>query len=77
MKVIYTIAGVLLFALTTGALSISDFMNKPAEKPTEQTRFDRAARDICGINAAWEEVSRGVIQCFQHNGRKSRRGEIK
>ena len=40
-------------------------------------RFERAAAEICGINASFTEIGNGVIQCATKHGRKTRKGEIK
>ena len=33
-------------------------------------RFEQAAQDICGTQAAWQDVGNGVVQCLTKHGRK-------
>lgn len=32
-------------------------------------RFERAAQAVCGSQAAWREVSKGLVQCFDKRAR--------
>jgi hypothetical protein len=42
------------------------------KKQRQQDRFERAAQEICGPNAAWKQTALdGEIQCFTHKGRKT------
>jgi len=34
-------------------------------------RFDKAAREMCGQNAAWVKLDQGTIQCLTHRGSKT------
>jgi hypothetical protein len=34
-------------------------------------RFERAAQEICGPNAAWAVTGPNEIQCFTNKGRKT------
>lgn len=36
-----------------------------------QQRFEKAAQEMCGMNAAWTDLGDGVIQCFSKKGRKT------
>ena len=78
MRVITIAAMTALFAVVMGWLPISSVM-EPTAPPevTRQTRFERAAAQICGINASFTEIGNGVIQCATKHGRKTMRGEIK
>jgi len=79
MRVITTAAMVALGAVLMGWLPISTFM-APEEAPPEvrkQARFEKAAAEICGVNAAWADLGNGVIECFQHNGRRAGKVAIK
>jgi hypothetical protein len=62
-----------LAAATLGALGPA--LNTPsAPAPTAHDRMRAAAQAMCGSeNAAWQEVSPGVIQCFTTGGRKLKR----
>ena len=71
MKV--TIALSLLMAFTLGAFGPA-LDAAPAPAPTAHDRMRAAAQAMCGSeNAAWQEVSPGVIQCFTTGGRKTRK----
>ena len=64
-----TIALTLLAAFTLGAFGPS---LDAAPAPTAHDRMRAAAQQMCGSeNAAWQEVSPGVIQCFTHRGAKT------
>ena len=79
MRVITIAAMTALFAVVMGWLPISPLM-APEQAPSEiaqRTRFERAAQEMCGIQAAWADLGNGVIQCLTHHGRKTRKGEIK
>lgn len=69
-----TIALTLLAAFTLGAFGPA-LDAAPAVKPqTAHDRMRNAAQAMCGSeNAAWEEVSPGVVQCFTHRGAKTKR----
>lgn len=69
-----TIALTLLAAFTLGAFGPS-LDAAPVVKPqTAHDRMRAAAQQMCGSeNAAWQEVSPGVIQCFTTGGRKFKR----
>ena len=71
MKV--TIALSLLMAFTLGAFGPA-LDAAPAPAPTANDRMRAAAQAVCGSeNAAWQEVSPGVIQCYSTSGRKLKR----
>ena len=36
-----------------------------------QQRFEKAAQEICGMNAAWADLGDGVIQCLSKHGRRT------
>jgi len=36
-----------------------------------QARYESAAKQICGDNAAWMQLEHGVIQCYTHRGAKT------
>lgn len=79
MNYITTAALALLGAVVMGVLPISPLM-APEQAPPEvaqRNRFERAAAEICGINASFTEIGNGVIQCATKHGRKTRKGEIK
>lgn len=38
-----------------------------------QARYERAAQELCGPNAAWMELQDGAIQCTDKRGRNARR----
>lgn len=71
MKVTITLT--LLAAFTLGAFGPAlDAASAP--EPTAHDRMRAAAQAMCGSeNAAWQEVSPGVIQCFTTGGRKLKR----
>ena len=79
VRVITIAAMTALFAVTMGWLPISPLM-APEQAPPEvaqRNRFERAAAEICGINASFTEIGNGVIQCATKHGRKTRQGAIK
>ncbi len=60
----------LLLAFTLGAFGPS--LDAAPQAPTAHDRMRAAAQAMCGSeNAAWEEVSPGVYQCFTHRGAKT------
>lgn len=62
----------LLAAFTLGAFGPS--LDAAPQAPTAHDRMRAAAQQMCGSeNAAWEEVSPGVVQCFTHRGAKTKR----
>ena len=68
-----TIALTLLAAFALGAFGPA-LDAAPAPAPTAHDRMRAAAQQMCGSeNAAWQEVSPGVIQCFTTGGRKLKR----
>lgn len=68
-----TITLTLLLAFTLGAFGPS-LDAAPAPEPTAHDRMRAATQAMCGSeNAAWQEVSPGVIQCFTTGGRKLKR----
>ena len=71
MRVTITLA--LLAAFVLGAFGPA-LDAAPAPEPTAHDRMRAAAQAMCGSeNAAWQEVSPGVIQCFTTGGRKLKR----
>lgn len=42
-----------------------------ARKQAARERFERAAHEICGWNAGWQEVAPGQVQCYRHTGQKT------
>ena len=70
MKAAITLS--LLLAFTLGAFRPS--LDAAPQAPTAHDRMRAAAQAMCGSeNAAWEEVSPGVVQCFTHRGAKTNR----
>ena len=68
-----SIALALLLAFTLGAFGPA-LDAAPTPAPTAHDRMRAAAQAMCGSeNAAWQEVSPGVIQCFTTGGRKLKR----
>lgn len=66
-----TIALTMLAAFALGAFGPA---LDAAPAPTASDRMRAAAQQMCGSeNAAWQEVSPGVIQCFTTGGRKLKR----
>ena len=66
-----TIALALLLAFALGAFGPA---LDAAPEPTTpaRTRFAVAAEKMCGSeNAAWQETSPGVVQCYTHRGAKT------
>ena len=62
----------LLLAFALGAFGPS--LDAAPQAPTAHDRMRSAAQAMCGSeNAAWQEVSPGVIQCFTTGGRKLKR----
>lgn len=78
MRVITVTALTALFAVTMGWLPISSVM-EPTAPPevTRQTRFERAAAQICGTEATWAQVADTTIQCLTKHGKKTRILEVK
>jgi len=35
-----------------------------------QQRFEKAAAEMCGMNAAWADLGEGVVQCINKHGKK-------
>ena len=75
MNYITTAALTALFAVLMGWLPISSYMEP--QQDNAHSRFEKAAIEICGPNAAFADLGDGVIQCLQHTGRKAARKEIK
>lgn len=65
-----TIALTLLAAFMLGAFGPA----LDAAPTPQRSRFAVTAEKLCNNeNAAWEEVSPGVFQCFTHRGAKTKR----
>ena len=78
VRVITIAAMTALFAVTMGWLPLTPAMGDPdTQDLKKQSRFERAATEICGIKASFTESGNGVIQCATKHGRKTMRGEIK
>lgn len=78
MNYITTIALAALFAVVMGWLPLTPVMGDPDTQDLKrQSRFERGAQELCGINASFTEIGNGVIQCATKHGRKTRKGEIK
>ena len=68
-----TITLTLLAAFVLGAFGPA-LDAAPVKPQTAHDRMRAAAQQMCGSeNAAWQEVSPGVIQCFTTGGRKLKR----
>ena len=69
-----TIALTLLAAFALGAFGPALDAAPAVTPPTAHDRMRAAAQAMCGSeNAAWQEVSPGVIQCYSTGGRKLKR----
>lgn len=71
MKATITLALLLAFALGAFGPALD-----AQPKPTTPTRnhFAVTAEKLCdNENAAWEEISPGVFQCYTHRGAKTKR----
>ena len=78
MRVITITAMTALFAVVMGWLPLTPAMGDPDTQDLKrQSRFERAAAEICGINASFTEIGNGVIQCATKHGKRTRKGEIK
>ena len=77
MKALYTISAALLIAVTLGGLGIQ--LDGPEAPPEvrKQARFEKSAAEICGINASFNDLGDGVIQCVTKQGRKAQKVAIK
>lgn len=65
-----TIALTLLLAFALGAFGPA----LDAAPAPERNHLAVTAEKLCGSeNAAWQEVSPGVFQCFTHRGAKTKR----
>ena len=49
------------------ALSLADAQATEAASQ----RFATAAQQLCGPNAAWEQIDASTVQCMTHKGRKT------
>lgn len=78
MNYITTAALALLAAVVMGVLPLTPAMgDHDTQDLKRQSRFERGAQELCGINASFTEIGNGVIQCATKHGRKTRKGEIK
>ena len=78
MNYITTAALALLAAVVMGVLPISPIMAyHDTQDLKRQSRFERAAQQMCGPNAAWTQIDDTVIQCMLHTGKKAQRMAIK
>lgn len=78
MNYITTAALALLAAVVMGVLPISPIMaDHDTQDLKRQSRFERAAQQMCGPGATWTDLGNSTVQCIQHTGRKSRVVEVK
>lgn len=78
MRVITVTAMTALFAVVMGWLPLTPVMGDPDTQDLKrQSRFERAAQQMCGPNAAWTQIDDTVIQCMLHTGKKAQKVAIK
>lgn len=78
MRAITTAALCALLAVTMGWLPLTPAMgDHDTQDLKRQSRFERAAKELCGPGAAFTQIDDTVIQCMLHTGRKSRVVEVK
>ena len=47
------------------------FDQERAEGDTRHEKFTRAAQAACGLNASWDDLGEGLVQCRTHRGMKT------
>ena len=78
MNYITTAALALLGAVVMGWLPLTPLMaDHDTQDLKRQSRFERAAQQVCGPNAAWTQIDDTVIQCMLHTGKKAQKVAIK
>ncbi len=78
MNYITTAALALLAAVVMGVLPISPIMaDHDTQDLKRQSRFERAAQQMCGPGATWTDLGNSTVQCIQHTGRKAAKVAIK
>lgn len=53
------------------ARAMEESIIQAQEQAQAQARYESAAKQICGDNAAWMQIEHGVIQCYTHRGAKT------
>lgn len=46
------------------------------DRQRQQERFERAAQQMCGDQAAWARIDSTTVQCFTHKGAKAGRASL-
>ena len=50
-------------------VAVARMLEDAQREAAARDRFERAAQGLCGPQAAWEEISKGVVQCFTKRGK--------
>lgn len=78
VRVITIAAMTALFAVVMGWLPLTPLMaDHDTQDLKRQSRFERAAQQMCGPGATWTDLGNSTVQCFQHTGRKAAKVAIK
>lgn len=83
MKALLPISAALLLALCLSAsFHLDDHSGESAAadaaiaEQAEALRLAKAAKEMCGNNAAWTLIDSRTIQCLMHTGRKTVVAEV-
>lgn len=64
-------------AFTVGWMALAaHFDQERAEGDTRHEKFTRAAQAACGLNASWDVLGDGWVQCRTHRGMKTHTAQV-
>lgn len=71
------------FNLVVAAVFIAGWMTiaahfdqERADGDTRHEKFTRAAQAVCGLNASWDDLGDGLVQCRTKRGAKTRVAQV-